>query len=433
MKKLVYFFAIGFLLISFSSSALCGQTPYTVSMGAGANNATAFGADGTVGSDGLGIVFYVHWDANYIYVGWSGGKTNYSSDLYYIAFDTDPDGTNGTTNGIEDIGFIAGGSKPDYYTVYENNSAFYGAPASNGNAFELYSVSGGNWSWVSRTDGDNGVSSQIDFQDSNSEVRLRIAWSALGITPGSSQKLGIVMWNNNSSGNYMWARYPTSNPSNGSTPKTLTHYLKYNSTGDGVTPSSDYEVAALPVQLVNFTASSFRNFATLRWSTASEVDNFGFDIERREVGKNNWAKVGFVAGSGNSTSKKDYTFTDNSIKSGSFAYRLKQINRDGSFEYSGAVEVELGVAEKRLTLDQNYPNPFNQTTNVDFTVPENGHATLKVYNLVGQEVAVLFNGNAEVGKIQHTVFNASSLPSGLYCAKLQFAGTQLVKQMMVVK
>ncbi|MEJ5352757.1 MAG: hypothetical protein WHS65_14335, partial [Melioribacteraceae bacterium] len=173
--------------------------------------------------------------------------TNYSSDLYYAAIDIDPDGTNGTTDAIEGVGFITGGQKPDYYVVYENNSSFYGVPATNGNAFEVYGVSGGSWNWISRTDGDDGTSSQVLFSDAGGEVRLRVPWSSLGgFTPGASAKLGILMWNNNSIGNYMWARVPTTNPSNGPTPKTLTNYFVYSSTGAGVNPAADASDTPLP-------------------------------------------------------------------------------------------------------------------------------------------------------------------------------------------
>jgi len=241
MKKSLIYSAIGFFSCFTFLNAFCqGNTPQTISMAAGTGNGTAFGSQGLIGSDGAGVNFYVHWDATYLYLGWNGGNTNYSSDMYYASIDTDPNGTNGSTNAIEGVSFnTAGGTRrPDYYVVYENNSSFYGSPITFGNAFEIYSVSGGNWVFNSRTNGNDNTSSRVNFSNTTAEVRMRIAWSALGFTPGSSTPLGITMWNNNGAGNYMWARFPTDNPAGGSTPKTLTHSFIFYNTSSGVNPST---------------------------------------------------------------------------------------------------------------------------------------------------------------------------------------------------
>ncbi|MBK7865587.1 MAG: hypothetical protein IPJ75_00505 [Ignavibacteriales bacterium] len=142
------------------------QTPKTVTMDAGTNNSSAFGAESTLGTDNS-CTYYITWDGTYIYVGWSGGNTNYSSDMYYVAFDTDPQGSNGSLGGIQGATFSAGNTqKFDYYLYYENNSSFGGSPATNGNAYERWSVSSGNWVFVSRTGGDDGTTSQVVFSGS---------------------------------------------------------------------------------------------------------------------------------------------------------------------------------------------------------------------------------------------------------------------------
>lgn len=249
---------IGFLTGNFSISQ---NTPTTITMDAGTNNDTAFGTQGTIATSVT--TFYAHWDANFIYIGWKEGRTNYSSDLYYVAFDTDPNTASGTSNSIEGVGFQAGNSLPDYYLVYENNVSFYGAPVSNGNAIELYDGTSGSWNFVSRTGGNDNTSSRVDFQDApNGEVRVRIAWSALGFTRGVDKPIGITFWTNNSSGNFMWSRFPNSNPGTGATPKTLTHQIIFNSTGDGINPSTSFYENALSNN-ITYTSLSDSNWSGL--------------------------------------------------------------------------------------------------------------------------------------------------------------------------
>jgi hypothetical protein len=198
---------------------------------------------------------------------------------------------------------------------------------------------------------------------------------------------------------------------------------------------NDLVNTTLPVELTSFTASANRLNAQLKWSTATEKNNYGFEIERRSVETAGaaWAKVGFVQGAGTSSSPNEYSYTDNNVTSGRFAYRLKQIDNDGAFKYSQSTEIEIGLAAKELILCSNYPNPFNPTTNIEFTVATNGRATLKVYNAIGQEVAELFNGEAQAGRIIQTRFDASRLASGIYYSRLQVDGKSLVKRMMFIK
>jgi len=193
----------------------------------------------------------------------------------------------------------------------------------------------------------------------------------------------------------------------------------------------------LPVELTSFTVSVNRLRTMLKWTTATEVNNYGFDIEIRDVSEqpsavSRWAKVGFVNGNGTSNVQHSYTFSDNITESGTYAYRLKQIDNSGSFKYSQQTQVTIEIP-KVFTLNQNYPNPFNPTTNIDFTVAADGKAVLKVYNTLGQEVAELYNGIAQAGKIIQTHFDASRLASGIYFSRLEADGKSLVKRMMFVK
>jgi len=399
-----------------NTATVLPRTNFTVPMTGGISNAAAFGSTGKVGSDGAGVDFYAHWDATYLYLGWTGGKTNYSSDLYYAAIDTDPDGTNGSTNAIEGVSFQTGAAKPDYYLVFENNSAFYGVPVTDGNAIEFYNVSGGAWNWVSRTGGNDNTASRVSFTDANGEVRLRIPWTSLGsITPGAGQKLGITMWNNNVTANYMWARLPNENPANGATPKVLSHQMLFNSTASGLSPVAAWSSGLLPVELSSLNAAVSGTSVTLKWTTATEVNSYQFQIEQRSLGTE-WSTVSSVQASGNSNSPKKYQYTVESLTSGKYQFRLKMIDADGSFEYSEPIAVEVSVPME-FALSQNYPNPFNPTTTLNYALPFQGNVQLLVYSINGELVKTLVSEVQAAGSYSVS-FDASQLASGTYIYRL---------------
>ncbi|OGU19363.1 MAG: hypothetical protein A2059_00760 [Ignavibacteria bacterium GWA2_55_25] len=206
---------------------------------------------------------------------------------------------------------------------------------------------------------------------------------------------------------------------------------------------------ALPVQLISFSAVASGLTAHLRWSTASETNNYGFEIERRRGGETRqrrvsstangerkasaWATIGFVQGSGTSSSPREYSFMEKLSTPGHYAYRLKQIDHDGTYEYYHAAEVEVGLMPMRLELFSNYPNPFNPTTSIGFTLPENGRVVLKVFDILGREIRTLFEGEAEAGRLYQTTFEATHLPGGLYLSRLEWNGGVLVKKMILMK
>lgn len=179
----------------------------------------------------------------------------------------------------------------------------------------------------------------------------------------------------------------------------------------------------LPVELVSFTGVANGNKVTLEWSTATEIDNYGFEIERSltqtlSEGEdfNNWEKVGFVEGHGNSNSPKEYSFTDIPQGGTKFQYRLKQIDKDGKYEYSSSVSIEIN-APNQYSLKQNYPNPFNPSTKIAYSIPNDGFVTLKVFDVLGREVASLVNENQKVGSYE-VLLDGSLLVSGLYICKM---------------
>jgi hypothetical protein len=213
----------------------------------------------------------------------------------------------------------------------------------------------------------------------------------------------------------------------------------------GLTNTDD---TSLPVELVAITAQASGSSAILGWTTATETDNFGFEIERRSVSDSRfqgqgvsalnleletWNRIGFVPGSGTSTSPKDYSFADGQVSPGRYAYRIKQIDHSSAFTYTSSIEVEIGLAPKEFTLSQNYPNPFNPTTTIEFTLPADGHVKLDVYTIQGQVIATLVNEERKAGVYHQVLFDASPLASGLYFSRLEVGGTQLVRRMVLMK
>ena len=185
-----------------------------------------------------------------------------------------------------------------------------------------------------------------------------------------------------------------------------------------------------PVELTSFTGSIKDGVVELNWSTATEVNNYGFEIQR-STDKVLWNKIGFVQGNGNSNSPKDYSFTNKFAKDGVSYYRLKQIDADGKYEYSNVIELN-NKFPSNPSLSQNYPNPFNPATVINYSLPAAGHVSLKVYDVLGRKVSTLVNENQNSGK--HVVnFNGSGLASGIYFYVLRTNNLVLSKKMSLLK
>ena len=196
--------------------------------------------------------------------------------------------------------------------------------------------------------------------------------------------------------------------------------------------------ASLPVQINSFTALVQGMSTELRWSTATEVNNYGFDVERRKigvewVGTNSWGKIDFVSGFGTSNSHHEYSYSDSRLEAGRYIYRLKQIDNDATFEYSKSIEVEEGAIPDEFTVLQNYPNPFNPTTTIEFTLAQDSKVLLKVYNVLGQEVVTLLDREMQAGILHHVPFDASRLSSGIYFYRLEAKGNVQVKRLVLMK
>jgi photosystem II stability/assembly factor-like uncharacterized protein len=175
----------------------------------------------------------------------------------------------------------------------------------------------------------------------------------------------------------------------------------------------EYTFSFVPVELVSFSAEVFAGKVNLSWITASELNNYGFQIERRNAESNEWTNIGFVNGNGSTTETQYYSFSDYSVSVGKYFYRLKQLDFSGSYEYSSEVEVTILEVLNDFTLKQNYPNPFNPGTRIAFSIPNSSFVSLKVYDILGNEVRTLVNGELPEGSYE-IEFVGKDLPSGVY-------------------
>ena len=180
----------------------------------------------------------------------------------------------------------------------------------------------------------------------------------------------------------------------------------------------------LPVELTSFTAQNINNEVVLNWQTATELNNYGFNIQR------NGETIGFVSGYGNSTSPKSYSFIDIPNSSGTYSYRLEQIDNDGTVELSNEVFVDINL--NRFELQQNYPNPFNPSTTLGFYLNKAQDITLIVYDIIGTEIEILSKGPQNEG-YNEIVFNANGLSSGIYIYVLRTEAEVLSKSMILIK
>jgi len=219
-----------------------------------------------------------------------------------------------------------------------------------------------------------------------------------------------------------------------------TVYMYVGGGFNSVTVVTDFEYinlgaeAQLPVELSSFTSSVNKNNVILNWSTVSEQNNHKFVIERNSSGS--WISAGEVTGSGTTNESRAYSFTDRNLSSGTYSYRLKQIDYNGNFEYHNLIgEVIVGVPNA-FTLLQNYPNPFNPTTKIDFSLPVDSRVSIKIYDMLGKEAAVLMNNELRTAGYYSVQFNGSSLSSGIYFYAISAEGQQnfsLTRKMVLVK
>ena len=197
----------------------------------------------------------------------------------------------------------------------------------------------------------------------------------------------------------------------------------------------------LPIQLGSFTALVLnQNRVRLDWITLSELNNYGFFVQRRRAEDQQYTDLpnSFIPGHGTTTEPQHYSYADSAVGSGNWWYRLKQVDLDGAIHFTEGVQAEVLTSVKEeaprvFALLQNYPNPFNPTTEIKFSVENTAHATLNIYNVLGQHVATLFDDIAEAGQYYRVRLNASGLATGLYFYKLESNRKSNLKKMLLVK
>jgi photosystem II stability/assembly factor-like uncharacterized protein len=194
--------------------------------------------------------------------------------------------------------------------------------------------------------------------------------------------------------------------------------------------------AALPVELALFSVNSIKNDQVLlEWETVSEVNNYGFELERKSFVSgtevSDWEMIGFIEGHGNSNSPKFYSFIDKQLNAGNeFSYRLKQIDINGQFEYSEVVEVK--ITPKDFTINQNYPNPFNPTTLINFRIPHKVYVKLTIFDVLGREIKTLMEESLDAG-IYSIEFDGKNLPGGVYYYNISTEGFSETRKMILIK
>lgn len=235
----------------------------------------------------------------------------------------------------------------------------------------------------------------------------------------------LIVADHPNSGEYMWT-VPNVN--------TNQALIKISKSNDpGIYDISDYPFSIrpyIPVELTSFSARVSENSVTLEWTTATEINNFGFEIQK-SFDDNDFFTIGFVNGKGTTPQPNFYSFTDDEVDAGIYYYRLKQVDFDGAFEYSDIIEVDV-LGPDAFKLNQNYPNPFNPSTIISWTSTVNSWQTLIVYDVLGNEVERLVDEYKPAGR--HSVeFDAAGLASGVYIYKLNAGGYADTKKMILLR
>jgi pectate lyase len=221
-------------------------------------------------------------------------------------------------------------------------------------------------------------------------------------------------------------------------PALLTSYAgsgKYDFSAGGVD-------GPLPIQLASFVGNFIDgNSVNLEWETLSELNNFGFYVEKYDHNKNQFETLenSFQAGKGTTLDPQHYSWVDQNAVAANLQYRLKQIDNDGLVTYFGPILLnpnsskDYKIVPAIFKLSQNYPNPFNPSTTINFTLDKSDYTTLKIYNILGKEIATLFSSNAESGRIYEINYDATHLSSGLYFYKLQSGKNSGIKKLVLLK
>ncbi len=368
-----------------------------------------------------------------------------------------PAGIQWSPNGVS--GTLPNAISVELITTFEDGTAYSppnGTPGTTDNPIGMFKLTS--------TD-DVGVlkSVTVDLAGTRSNVSNVKLWSSTDATFGTDTQLGSSVGDNSTvtfsgfsnpistTGSYYFVTVDLAANATGdvtaSIPSEASFSLEFTNAPSAFTnaPLSGAAVP-LPVELTAFSANIIENSTILNWETETEVNNYGFDIERQILkqvqndshsesnllDEESWEKIAFVEGHGNSNSPKIYSFEDKSITaSGKYNYRLKQIDIDGTFEYSDQIEIEIGIPTN-FEVKQNYPNPFNPTTTITFSINEKENVTLQIFNMLGEVVETMVDQQLSPGKYNYE-FDASRLSSGNYFYRVVSGKNIAVRKMVMVK
>lgn len=240
-----------------------------------------------------------------------------------------------------------------------------------------------------------------------------------------------------------WTSTGTLTPTNTISDLTGTITININLTGaasngwfaiDYFTLTGSVTEITAPVTIASFNSIVTERNVKIKWTTAEELNNSGFDIERAEVSSNKseFSKIAFVNGKGTVNTPTNYNYEDKNLSTGKYKYRLKQFDFNGNYEYFNLQnEVEIGIP-KKYDLSQNYPNPFNPTTKINFDLPQDAKVELRIFDMLGREMKTLINEQRAAG--YYTVeFNASQFTSGMYFYRLVSGDYSMIKKMVILK
>lgn len=377
------------------------------------------------------VNWYLSWDNNNLYAGREGGNNSEPALIYIQAEFTGSSYTDNSSG-----------------TLYDNTRGLFpttGSPnwgSSGGVNFVAYIKSSYDeyrtWNGSSWSSASTDLTPAFGVHSGSHNMEVSIPWNSITQGNGKPNYIRIVFFMTNGSGggsgSYVYGATPNSSntPSDGNTTTaTFRDWWGGYSIVGGIEPNSS-SGGPLPVELTSFVGYIKKDFIELNWTTATELNNYGFEIERSSANKI-WQNIGFVLGNNTSNSPKSYSFVDRQPDLGTNFYRLKQIDNDGSFKYSEQINVNFGnLLADVFKLRQNYPNPFNPKTKISFFVGEKSNVEIKIFNVLGIELMKLVDELKEPGNYSID-FDGSSLPSGVYYYQMKAGKFTDTKKMIINK
>jgi hypothetical protein len=359
-------------------------------------------ANGTVGWAGSNAKkLYVKFDDKYVYFGAEITASNWQAWAFLINTKVGGGSTESWSRNI----VYAHTNLPDF--IFRGTFGSYS---------ELHAWGGSSWSGVGTSYSISNFGENISGTDQDGWVEGRVLLSSLG----DFQLMDVQFYLTGDNNDH--ATFDACPDDQNTTAWSGVQTTLQNYAGN----------ITVPVELTSFIASTNLNNVIISWTTATEINNNGFELQRSLDGLL-FNTIAFIKGNGTSVISSKYSYTDANLTEGKHYYRLKQIDFDGSSNYLGVVEVDIDRIIMKFELSQNYPNPFNPSTSIQFSFESSEYATLKVFNALGEEIETLFNGIPVKGTIHSSIFDASKLSTGIYIYRLQQGNKLISKKMTFLK